>query len=107
MPSPSSAPIPSVASASGTHAIASRWNPDRTPITKRDLQAAKLKAHIQKVVAMAPPLTTSQLAELSRLLTPGPGWSLVQHLDESEAQAASTNKRKPPPACELAGGSMI
>jgi len=42
---------------------------------QRDLAAAKLEAHIQRIVAAAPPLTPAQLSKLSALFDVEPSSS--------------------------------
>lgn len=59
--------------------ITSKAPHDRERITaaRRDLDAANLKAHIERVVSEAPPLTPEQCAELSRILYPRGEWVLL------------------------------
>jgi len=43
---------------------------DEAKRARRDLEAARLASHIQRVVASAPPLTAKQVAHLRALLPP-------------------------------------
>lgn len=62
--------IKSVRSARASLAVSTRWRHNDLPERKRDLEAAKLAAHIAAVVATAPLPTPEQAQELARLLTP-------------------------------------
>jgi hypothetical protein len=62
--------IKSVRSARASLAVSTRWGHSDLPERKRDLEAAKLAAHISAVVATAPLPTPEQAQELARLLMP-------------------------------------
>lgn len=62
--------IKSVHAARASLAASKRWGHSDLPERKRDLEAAKLAAHIAAVVATAPLPTPEQSQELARLLTP-------------------------------------
>jgi hypothetical protein len=46
-------------------------DPERIRAAKRDLEAAKLEAYVQRVVAEAPPLTQEQASRIAGLLRGG------------------------------------
>jgi len=62
--------ISSVRSSSASLAAGVRWNSPNVHELRRDLRASKLAAHIDAVVAAAPPITPEQAKELARLLAP-------------------------------------
>ncbi|MEC3853464.1 hypothetical protein [Paenarthrobacter ureafaciens] len=62
--------IKSVRSARASLAVSARWGHSDLPERRRDLEAAKLAAHIEAVVATAPLPSPEQAQELARLLTP-------------------------------------
>ena len=49
---------------------AKRWNPEDTSAA-RDLAAARIEDYVQRILAMAPPLTEAQKARLASLMTWG------------------------------------
>lgn len=62
--------IKSVRSARASLAVSTRWGHQDLPERKRDLETAKLAAHIAAVAATAPLPTPEQAQELARLLMP-------------------------------------
>lgn len=52
---------------------ARRKDPQQIETARQELAAAKLEAHIAKVVADAPPLTSEQLDRIAVLLRPSGG----------------------------------
>jgi hypothetical protein len=61
---------PDIEHYSGRVAALSRWSPDSPDLTEArgNLAAAKITRHIEKVVAEAPPLTSSQIARITAAL---------------------------------------